>query len=249
MQAEAGVNVEQAGQGAAEAVEQAGEALAQVPEVESFGDAVNLVVDKLQDWLTRAVELLPNFLVALLIVVAFAFLAKLVRKVVKKLLRRITDSKAAVQMLASLASIAVIAVGVFFALGVLQLDKTVTSLLAGAGVIGLALAFAFQDLASNLVAGFYLSFKRPMKCGDLVETNDVLGIVQEVDLRSTKIRTGDGQIVHIPNKEIFENKFTNYTESRSRRVNVVVGVDLSEACRQPRDLDPDRFSEAAWFFA
>lgn len=226
MQAQVGANMAQAAaQDAEEAARQAGEAARTAPSVDSFGDAVNLVVDKLQDWLTRAVELLPNFLVALLIVVAFAFLARLVRKLMKKLLRRVTDSKAAVSMLASLTSIAVIAVGVFFALGILQLDKTVTSLLAGAGVIGLALAFAFQDLASNLVAGFYLSFKRPMRTGDLVETNDVLGTVQEVDLRSTKLRTGDGQIVHIPNKDIFENKFTNYTESRSRRVNVAVGVD------------------------
>ena len=80
-------------------------------------------------------------------------------------------------------------VGVFVALGVVGLDKTVTSLLAGAGIIGLALAFAFQDLAANFLSGVAISVRHPFRIADIIETNDFLGTVKAINLRSTELLT------------------------------------------------------------
>ena len=72
------------------------------------------------------------------------------------------------------------------------LQKTVASLLAGAGIIGLALGFAFQDIAANLMAGIYLSIQHPFRAGHLIESKDFLGVVKRVHLRWTEIRSPRG---------------------------------------------------------
>ncbi len=210
--------------------------------IEDVQDSFGLVHDKLSDWLETAVALLPNLIVAVIMVAIFGLLSKLTRKLSRRFLERVTNSQAIARLLSTLAGITVVFIGLFIALGVLQLDKTVTSLLAGAGVIGIALAFAFQDLAANLIAGVYLSFQRPFVTGDLIETHDVFGTVQKVDLRTTVIRTNDGKVVLLPNKEIFENKLVNYSRSGTRRVNLVVGVSYGEDLENVREIAAEAIS-------
>lgn len=204
--------------------------------VEDIDQPLTIIKDKLYDWGEAAIALLPNLAVAILVVVAFWFLALLVRKLVKRILAKVMDSRSIAHLLASIAQALVVGVGLFIALGLLGLDKTVTSLLAGAGVIGLALAFAFQDVAANLISGFYMSFRRPFESGDLIETNDTFGTVEAIDLRSTRLRTPTGQIVLIPNKNIFENKLTNFTRSGSRRIDLPVGVSYAEDLAAVKEL-------------
>jgi small conductance mechanosensitive channel len=123
-------------------------------------------------------------------------------------------------------------VGLFVALGILGLDTAVTSLLAGVGIVGLALGFAFQDLASNFIAGVLLSIRRPFVEGDLIENEDHLGTVTEINLRSTRLRTLQGQTVIIPNAEVFTNSVVNYSTGERRvdlRCGVAYGDDLEAA--------------------
>ncbi len=180
--------------------------------------------DKLIGWVGEAILLLPNFVAAVLAVVVFWLLAKLARRIVSRALERFSSYRAVNRLLATIAYVVVLAAGVFVALGLLGLDKTVTSLLAGAGIIGLALAFAFQDIASNFMSGIFLSIRRPFQEGDLIETNDYFGSVQEINLRATHVRTPQGQIVIIPNKEVFQNAIINYSRTRKRRVDLECGV-------------------------
>jgi small conductance mechanosensitive channel len=107
---------------------------------------------------------------------------------------------------------------------VLGLDKTVTSLLAGAGVLGLALAFAFQDIAGNFMSGILLALRRPFGSADWIETNDFFGVVEDLNLRSTIVRTPQGQLVTIPNSSVLQNPIKNYTKLGKRRVDLSCGV-------------------------
>jgi small-conductance mechanosensitive channel len=104
------------------------------------------------------------------------------------------------------------------ALNILNLDKAVASLLAGVGIVGLALGFAFQDLSSNFISGLYMAFRKPFEIGDKVETNAFIGTIQEIKLRSTTLTTAAGLQVIIPNKDIFQKPIINYSRSESRRV-------------------------------
>src|SRR5690606_15289115 len=96
---------------------------------------------------------------------------RLVRRMARRVLQRITDNPSLRDLLASILYITILAIGTFIALSVLNLEGAVTSLLAGAGVIGLALGFAFQEIASNFIAGTMMSIRKPFASGDLIETN------------------------------------------------------------------------------
>ena len=189
---------------------------------------LDLITDKLNDWLKIAIKTLPNFLVAVVILLFFYFLAKIVRNTVKKVVAKIGATQSVQDLISSVVHISVILIGLFIALGVLKLDKTVTSLLAGAGVLGLALGFAFQDIASNFVSGVFIAFRKPYKIGDIVQAGDFLGNVTSIDLRTTTIETFQGLEVLVPNKMLFTDPITNYTNNPQRRIDVAVGVSYGD---------------------
>lgn len=194
------------------------------------------LLDKLVGWIEAAVLQLPNLALAVLIVVAFWLGAKVVRKVLRRGLESTPAPRQIRNLVVNVAGVAMLALGAFVALGVLELDKTVTSLLAGAGIIGLALGFAFQDMASNFMAGVYLAVARPVKVGDIVETNDYMGVVERVDLRTTTLRLPQGPRVMIPNKEVFENPLVNYNATGHRRVDLACGVAYGDDLERAREV-------------
>jgi small conductance mechanosensitive channel len=194
---------------------------------------------KVTEWTFGLIESLPNIIAALVVLLVFWGLARIVRKVVAKLVDRFAHQPEINRLVAAGAYLAVLAVGVVLALGTLNLDKTVTSLLAGAGILGLALGFAFQDIAENFIAGVVLNVQDQFAEGDVIETNEFMGIVERVELRATTVRTFEGQRVIIPNSMVFKNPLINYSQAGRRRVDIAVGVaygdDLAEARRVALD--------------
>ena len=205
----------------------------------NWQDTMQDLTEKVQGWVEEAVLALPNLVMAVLVFLLFYVASKLVAKGLRRLLERTPAPRQIRGLVVNLSRIAVLVTGLFVALGVLDLDKTVTSLLAGAGIIGLALGFAFQDMASNFMAGVYMAFARPIRVGDIVETNDHLGTVERVDLRSMRLRSPQGQIIMIPNKSVFENPVVNYTVLGQRRVDLECGVaygdDLPRAAQVAKE--------------
>ena len=200
----------------------------------SVGDALALIGAKFERWFAAAVAQLPNFLVAVLVAAGFWAAAQVVRRGLARALRH-TPLTAPVQSLVStVTAIAVFVVGLFVALGVLGLDKTVTSLLAGVGIVGLALGFAFQDIAANFMSGLILSFRHPFRPGDLVQTQSFLGVVTDVSLRTTVLRQLTGEHVRIPNKDVLGNPLINLSIGGERRVDLSVGVSYAEDLERVR---------------
>lgn len=190
--------------------------------------AMEIIRSKLVQWIEGLVVMLPNFVLALLIVVGFWLTARLVRKGMDKLLGRFFQSESLQRLISTLLYATIMLVGMFTALSVLHLDRTVTSLLAGAGIIGLALGFAFQDIAANFIAGILMASQHPIRVGDLIETAGEMGVVQRIDLRTTELRNLQGVQVIVPNKDIFQNKLINYTRNGVRRVDLELGVSFAE---------------------
>jgi small conductance mechanosensitive channel len=186
------------------------------------------LIAKVLGWAHDFILLLPNLAVAVVVVVGFWLLAKLVRDLLHRLLRRISHSEQVNRLLGQAVFLAFIVAGLFVALGIVGLQKTVASLLAGAGILGLALGFAFQDIAANFMAGIYLSIERPFRAGNLIQTKDIQGIVNRVHLRWTEIHIPQGQVVMVPNKQVFENPITNFTAPGERRVDLKAGVSYGD---------------------
>jgi small conductance mechanosensitive channel len=103
-------------------------------------------------------------------------------------------------------------------------------------VLGIALGFAFQDIAANFVSGVLLAMRRPFRIGDLIETNDFLGRIERTDLRATVVRRLDGPLVIIPNKEVFQNAIVNYSQAPRRRVEVNMGVSYQADLQRAQDI-------------
>ncbi|PSO45945.1 MAG: mechanosensitive ion channel protein MscS [Parcubacteria group bacterium SW_6_46_9] len=192
-----------------------------------------LLSTKLVSWWEGLQALIPLILAGLLIIVVFYGLARLAKMIVRKSVSRTELPVPIQQIIAGTTSVAITAFGLIVALSVLGLQKAITTALAGAGVIGLALGFAFQDVAANFISGLFLIMRKPFATGDIITVNDQLGSVVAINLRVTKIKTPDGQMVYIPNKDVFQNNVINYSELGIRRVDIGCGVaydtDLEQA--------------------
>lgn len=201
--------------------------------------AYQLISQKLQTWLHDFIRLLPNILLAAIVLAVGFFLAKTIKNLAAKLFRKISRNRTLDGLFTSVVYIFFLGVTIFIALSILQLDKAVTSILAGAGIIGLALAFAFQDIAANFISGIFLSFRRPLHIGDIVKIKDYMGKVEAINLRDTTIRTFQGQMVIIPNKDVFQNPIENYTLLGKRRIDLTIGVSYGDDLEKVKDITLD----------
>jgi len=177
-----------------------------------------LIIKKLEGWITLIIKMLPNLILAIAILTAAYFIAKLIRKISYKATYRISKSDSISSVISVVLQMMATIFAITVALNILNLDKAVASLLAGVGIVGLALGFAFQDLSSNFISGLYMAFRKPFEIGDKVETNAFTGTIREIKLRSTTLTTSAGLHVIIPNKDIFQKPIINYSRSESRRV-------------------------------
>jgi small conductance mechanosensitive channel len=176
------------------------------------------VLDKLQGWVATFIKMLPNIVIAALVITAAYFIGKVVRRVSYRITYRISNSDSVSSVVSVILQTLTVVLGLTTALSVLNLSQAVSSLLAGVGIIGLALGFAFQDLSSNFISGLFMAFKRPFEIGDKVETNAFIGTIKDIQLRATTITTTSGLHVIIPNKDIFQKPIINYSRSDQRRV-------------------------------
>jgi len=204
--------------------------------VEEIEEPLGEVASKLSDWAETLTGMIPNFVVAVLVLILFWILARLVGSTVRRVSSRISDNAGLTRVLVTLAKLLTLMAGVFIARGVLQLAKTLTSLLAGAGVIGLALGFAFQNVAANFLSGVLLSIRKPFTVGDVIKTNGFYGTVVDINLRTTDLQMPDGRYVLVPNKEVFEQAIENYSRNRKHRVDVAVGVSYGDDLDKARRL-------------
>ncbi|QIP14421.1 mechanosensitive ion channel family protein [Spirosoma aureum] len=189
-----------------------------------FSLAAGLIYAELSNWIRTAIRFTPKIAVAILLLVVFTFLSRWLSRWVVRGLDKVSNNISLINLTGAVTRVFVMAVGFFVALGVLGLDKTVTSLLAGAGVIALAIGFAFQDLTTNFISGAMIAFARPIQVGDVVETNGYTGKVLDIKLRSIVIDNGQGQTVEIPSKDVFQKPITNFSRIGQRRVELAAGV-------------------------
>lgn len=193
-----------------------------------LSNGINIILEKVTGWWETAVSMFPNFVVAVVVLVVFFLIGKYAKHLIRKFFAKFYGASAVINLFSYIVYLSILAAGLFVALDILDLDKTVTSLLAGVGIIGLALGFAFQEIAANFISGIILSVNKPFTIGDIIEVDNIFGTVEFISLRTTNMRTFQGQKVMIPNKIIFQNPITNYTESGRRRVDLEIGVSYGD---------------------
>ncbi|WP_405397410.1 mechanosensitive ion channel family protein [Maribacter sp. Asnod2-G09] len=202
----------------------------------SVEESVSNLWDKLDGWLEAIILKLPNFAMAILVMFLFYFLARGIRKILKRTILRKISQVSIQEIIAKVIFVTIILIGFFIALGVLDLDKVLTSILAGAGVVGLAVGLALQGTLSNTFGGLILSFMPQLKINDFINADGVSGFVTEISLRNIILKQPDNNIVVIPNSKFIDGSFTNYSMNERNRIFVNCGVGYESDLQMVEDL-------------
>ena len=175
-----------------------------------------------------------NIALAIVIFIAGKWLANTLTNVVIKLLQR---SKMDEMLISFVASITKTILLLFVAIAALnQLGIDTTSLIALLGAAGLAVGLALQNSLQNFAAGVMLIVFSPFKAGDFVELAGVAGVVENIGIFSSVLRTGDNRELIIPNGSIYGGIIINYSARSTRRVDMVFGIDYDDDLRVAKEL-------------
>lgn len=127
-----------------------------------------------------------------------------------------------------------------FVIALPQLSFDLSGLLVAGGVAGLVIGFASQSVVSNLISGLFLMFEQPIKLGDNVNIAGINGIVEDIRVLSTVLKTYDGIYVRIPNEKAFTSNITNYVNNPARRFTYQIPIrykdDVDAAIRITKEV-------------
>ena len=197
------------------------------------GIAENLL-NILTTWWESFVENLPSLVAGLLIFLFSLYLAHLLAKTTKRFMQRRADDQELAILIPRLVRWTVIGLGIVLALE--QAGQDVTALLTGLGILGFTVGFALQDISANLVSGILLLFEQPFEIGDAIEVAGYSGTVKQINLRATELLTWDGLKVLIPNRDVFTNTVTNFTQISQRRIGLSVGVGYESDLKEVENI-------------
>lgn len=191
---------------------------------DELNKAYELLSGKLIGWLNAFVKNLPNLVIAIIVLIVFYYISKYVSRLIGNLISRKVKQDSLVNIITKISGIIIVAVGLFLALGIMNLSKTLETLIGAAGVSGLVIGLALQGTLSNTFAGIVLSFRKSIELGNWVETNGFSGEVVEISLKNFVVKEADNNLVLIPNKSILENPVKNYSLTTKMRIFLECGV-------------------------
>ena len=191
--------------------------------------------EKFEQMLTKAVQMLPLLVLALLAVLCFSWLGGWLARH-STWLRRFGLTELASNLGVRFIRVLVTGIGVLIALELLDATALVSAALGIAGVIGIALGFAFRNIVENYLAGVLLSTRNPFAIGDQIQVGDFTGSVVRLTSRDTVLMTYDGNHLRIPNSDIITLAMTNFSRNPLRRFQFDVGVSVTLDLVQVRQL-------------
>ena len=167
----------------------------------------------------------------LLLALGYRFSRKLSRTLGARVLPRFGINEGGVAALEMLSFYALLFITTMMALKVVSVPLTMFTFLGGAAAIGVG--FGSQNILNNFISGLILLTEQPVRVGDLIELNGLIGCVESIGLRSTRMRTGAMQEIIVPNSSFLENNVVNWTLSDTvLRCNVDVGVAYGSPTRE-----------------
>src|SRR6056297_1667465 len=187
------------------------------------------------DKITKIVlNIIPKFIVAIVIILVFIILWKLLKRTSYTIFKKISLDKTLQNMITNVLKTFIFIIGAIIVLREFGID--IGAILAGLGVVGLTLGFAAQDALSNIISGIFIFWDKPFVIGDLIEVNGHYGRVDEITMRSTRLITVDGKMLSIPNTEILNSTVASYTNFPNLRIDIEFTVASNENLRKIRDV-------------
>jgi small conductance mechanosensitive channel len=190
-------------------------------------DLIQTINQSLLELVSKAVEVLPALIVAIAILVITRYSVKPIRRLVHAAAGRMLKSISLQSLLIQIASVATWVFGILLASIILFPDLGLGDLIGFLGLGSVAVGFAFQDIFKNFLAGVLLLINEPFKLNDQIIVDEYEGTVEEINIRSTEIRTYTGERVVIPNATVFTNPVKVLTDRHYRRTDLAIGLDYN----------------------
>ena len=175
-----------------------------------------------------------KILAAIVILILGRWVAKMLRKLVQRLMNKAKVDPTLVTFVGNLTYVALMTFVILAALA--QLGVQTTSFVAVLGAAGLAVGLALQGSLSNFAAGVLMIIFRPFKVGDFIEGGGAAGTVEEIQIFTTQLKTPDNKTVIVPNAKMTSDNIVNWSVKGTRRVDLVMGIGYGDDIDKARQI-------------
>lgn len=207
--------------------------------IEQFNEHVGL-------WTSTIISYIPSILLSAVVLVVSVWMSGWLKKKTRAIADKYLKDSSMATLLSSIVSGATILISLVLILMIMDLDEALTSILATAGVIGLAVGMALQDPMINTFSGITMSIRNFYNIGDWISTNGIEGKIEKIKLRWTELQKPSGEKIFIPNKMIVSNPVENFSISGRRQIQINCGISYDSDLKRVKQLVlgtiVDRFS-------
>jgi len=185
------------------------------------------LIEQTQTTVSQWVKGLPLVLFAILMFLVVAYIGHRIAKL-SLFWRRWAPNPFIAELFAQALRIAAIILGLVVALNIMGATALISTILGGAGLLGLAIGFAVRDSLENYISSIMLSLRQPFRANDHVSINDYEGKVMRLTSRATILMTLEGNHLRIPNSQVFKAVILNYSRNPERRFDFKLGIDAED---------------------
>lgn len=197
---------------------------------------VNTVVESLNDLLASAVKVLPAILIALVVIMLTRYVSQFAQRIARQVGPRFLKSRSLQLLLTKTVQITTWILGILIACVIAFPGLELGDVIATLGLGSVAIGFAFQDIFKNFLSGILLLIQEPFRIDDQIIVGDYEGTVEQIDIRTTQIRTYLGERVLLPNSDVFTSAVRVRTAYEYRRTDLGVGVDYNTSLPQAKNI-------------
>lgn len=173
------------------------------------------------------IEALPGLLVAISLLIFTSSAAKFAQKVATRVTDMAIKNQSLRSLLIQLSYVATWVAGILISSVIAFPDLRLGDIVGLLGLGSVAIGFAFQDIFKNFLAGILLLLQEPFRLGDQIIVDGYEGTVEEISIRSTQIRTYQGELIVVPNSIVFTSTVQVLTNLPRRRTDLAIGVDYN----------------------
>ena len=201
-----------------------------------MNEIIPIVINSLQELLSSAIKAIPSLLTAIIVLFLTRYIAVFTRQIANSAGQKALKSASLRILLNKTTQVGVWTTGILLACVFLFENFSIGDIIATLGIGSVAIGFAFQDIFKNFLAGIILLIEEPFRIGDEIMVNSFNGKVEHISIRTTQIRTYEGEKVLIPNSAVFTFAVKVLTAYAHRRTDLAVGLDYNTPLPKAREL-------------
>lgn len=178
----------------------------------------------------------PNVVIGIIVYCLITYLAKVLRKMITRVGNHAKLDATLIHTLGTLSSSALTVLAVLTAAVIIVPGFKVTHIITGLGLTSLAAGFAFKEILENFFAGLLLLWQKTFHLGDTIKTGEFEGIIEEIRIVSTRLRTENGELIIVPNATIFSTPIVVKTAYKNKRSQITVTGSPSRSVEANRKI-------------